>query len=170
MWQACKAWHLLLQRWDHACSCKRHTGDLQSGCHLVSIEDAQDLVARDGQPVRVQLAADVVDVAALAIHLPLGTLPPGYVYKSRALAVNPCPFCRILTVVTPASNCTPLHCLLSVLIQYNFGMVPSTKTIRGGSVTHLSCDKACCCFGYCVGKAVSCYSMVQQSAKKLTDR
>ena len=47
--------------------------------HLVGVHNADDLTVRDGTPVRVNLAACVVEVARLAVHLAGGAGPAGYI-------------------------------------------------------------------------------------------
>jgi hypothetical protein len=71
------------------------------GGDLVGVKNAEDLVSRDRQPVRVELCADVVDIPALSVHLALGPLAAGDVHEFPALAVDPGPFLGVLPVVAP---------------------------------------------------------------------
>ena len=57
--------------------------------HLISIEDADKLIGRDGDAGRVDLAEAVVQIARLSIHLPNGPLPATDVHKIVAQVLDP---------------------------------------------------------------------------------
>ena len=56
---------------------------------LVRIEDAQELVAGHDGAGRVKLRADIVDVAALAVHLARRPLAAAHIHHVRAQRVHP---------------------------------------------------------------------------------
>ena len=80
--------------------------------HLVSIKDAEDLVARDGLPGGVQLVAHIVDIARLAVHLALGSRAARDVHIVAAFAVDPSPLLWVLAIVAPNKTALPYEMLL----------------------------------------------------------
>ena len=83
--------------------------------HLIRVKDAQDFVAGDGQPIRVQLAAYVVDIATFAIHLPFCPLASRDVHKLRPLAMNPSPFCGVFAIIAAAISHFSINFILLLI-------------------------------------------------------
>ena len=67
--------------------------------HLISIKDADELIAGDHCARRVELGADVVDVARLAVHLARRPLAAADVDHIRAQGVHPLALLGVLAII-----------------------------------------------------------------------